>query len=354
MLRVDPDRLQLHLRDLALTARGIDLRGFEGRDSAAALRELVPAAQSALAGGIDVLGYVLDRYDPTEPYRGLGADSLGFYREVDRLLEGGQSAAQRLGDLAFMARWELRRKHEQVAAIHESRELWMILTACGSARRQVVKSATAVERALSEAEGLPPSLEGLYVSELDLSREVRRAYGRFRRGVVRGGEPPPERVVSRLRTAAVGIAQLVGRDCYESLRVVDRVQLRAVQARLIEQLRHPDAGGPRASLRLWQDVAAFAELLGGVNNRAELREHDLALAERALATMPPEQDDGAALDGALLEALRGLAGRSDEIDELIERRAAATAAEWRAPLRRIVDTLTPTASAPATAAGDFL
>lgn len=320
---IRPHDLQAALRAAAEQARAVHIRSFEGAERARLLDELVPVVESVLGAGVEALAYVQSYYEAGEPHEDTSRPLLA---ELDRL--AGASAA-RIADVAALARWQLRSKAEALARIGDADGAWHIVSQCGSGRRHTIKAAAAVERALSSHEGLPSELEPLFMTELQRSLRVRQAYASFRRDVLRTGEPAAGEVHAGLRSAAVAIAKLVGRDAYEDLRIGDRVQLRSLQERVIAWLRDGRAASAHAGLRLWEDVAAFASLVRAVSQRAELWEHDRDLLDHVMPSISRLARDGHEVDDATLRKLRCVAGRDEAIDELLDR-GETSAGAWEA------------------------
>jgi hypothetical protein len=207
------------------------------------------------------------------------------------------------------------------------------MSALDSARRRVRKSLTAVTAMLCAFEGLEAPLG--FASELERSIEVRRVYARLRKSIGEGEEPSDEELRARLRGVGTQVAMLIGRTIYPELRVDDRFQIRTLQQRILEWLREYD-GSERANLtgrRLWQDVAGFARVLGTVNQRQELLEHDarvVAIANGTLFGRSPRAE----VPGGLLGRLEALVGLDEELDALIEEKSTE-AEKWRAPITRL-------------------
>lgn len=339
---------QERLHRLIEQAQAIELRAFETQAAEAFAPALVDRLGKLLAAGLEVLADVFDEHQDATPLP-QATVSDGFLYAIDRLMETANSR-QRIADLCFVARLELRAKQQRMAALARSEDAWHVLSDCASARRKLIKSARAVEQALCELEGVRSESTSAHETELQISIEVRRAYMLFRAEILRDGPPEPCETVQRLRQAGVSIAKLVGRDVYENLRIDDRLQLRGLQTRLLAWLRAGHDGQPRTGLRLWQDLAAFAGMLVTVNNRAVLREHDQELAsqvERELAASP---DPHARVPHDLLRRLEPMRGRDEALDLLLAQERAPDVEACRAVLRRVHQQL----GAPSSGAiGDF-
>lgn len=327
------DELQRELAQVVERARQLDTRGFESAGATIIHEQLVPQVREVLQEGLGALCSVLESYrDETIGTEEGECDEGDGARAIDALMDRA-SAVERIADLCVIARLDLRCKQDRLTALADSRKVWDLISVCASIRRKLLKSAAAVEQTLGELEGRPSRAAGVFHTELQRSLEIRRVYTRFRHPIVARGVPRPEEVQIRLREAGVAIAKLVGRDVYEDMRVDDRIQLRRLQADIIEWLRGEDGFHPRTGLRLWQDLSAFTELLVLVNNRGELREHDRLLAVRLSAELrelpaesrPPED---------LIGALSALHGRDDELDGLLQNEQPSVGA-----LRPIVERL---------------
>lgn len=218
-----------------------------------------------------------------------------------------------LCDIAFMARWDLRRRLSGFGARPADGDPWSLLAECSSLRRRIVKSLCEVERTRSRIlqRGFP--FEGVYRSDLSIAIATRRAYRSFIRGVrsvavrVEAGELT---LLRALRLSATEIAVLIGRDIYEELRIEDRQQLRSLQGRIFASAVVPQTFPKQ---RVWSDVVAFAELLAQVQRRPELLAHDYELVCEVLARVRALRR-GESLEQAWLTRLATLEGRDARLD----------------------------------------
>jgi hypothetical protein len=222
-------------------------------------------------------------------------------------------------------------------------QAWDLIDVCGSAARDVLKSLGALDAALCRLLGLAPP-RSYYVSELDRSLRVRRAYALFQRALLElagSGEPR-----ARLRSGANLIARLIGRDDYPHFRVHDRQMLRALQGRIRSWLVRSsgpeplDAAATLAGERLWQDLLTFAALLQLVNHRAELWEHDRGAILAAAAAIQAHDLTPDQL-ASIVEPLRFLQGRDPGLDELLLAPSPPPLEAWRATLDRCRTRLEP-------------
>lgn len=198
------------------------------------------------------------------------------------------ASREKVAGLAFVAQFALRAHLVTLASVNVHGECWEVIARCGAALSEVHKSLAALEVAVCEVERLPV-VENSYFSELERSIQVRRAYAMFRRELGVSDTPTPSTLYARLRRVGTSIAKLVGREIYPSARVHDRWMIRKLQRRVRDWLTQnaaaASAGGSDAyatsGFRLWEEVVNIAELFMQVNNRAELREHDISLLDSA-------------------------------------------------------------------------
>lgn len=250
-----------------------------------------------------------------------------------------QRALHDIVDLAYISGWSLHRKRASLLDATAGHDAWKIASECSSAKRAILKSAVALERAIAAGAGVASDL--LRIAAIDVERGLRtRALYRAFRADIRPADPPDERTIeSRLRAATIGLTRVCEDRAFGELRFQDRVlfhQRRAAVALWMSQLRQPRAGVDLAAegLRQWQDIAAFAECLRMINHRPELRDHDEREARAALESLA-WHDDAAMLDDAALDALGSLLGRDDELDALLLSRSARRVGELRAALERL-------------------
>ncbi len=317
------------LRGLFESCQAFDTRRYEDCPSAEEIfAQLVPPIQDELDGALSLLGIILDHYEPLADAK-LAAE--------DDPQEGctDESRARRIADLSFVARIELMQQRERLMALSRDSDPWEAISTCASTRRRVLKSATALERGICECEGIELD-GGLYPSGLERSLLVRRAYGRFRKAIVQGGEPSEGNIHDRLRLASVEIGVIVDGPIYEDLRVEDRRQFRIFGVRIEEWLAEGEDGHLREGLDLYQDLVSFAQLLTQVNNRADLQEHDnrvLSEIYRDLFNMAAQPN---CLEPEALARMKRLYGRDDELDHLMDYAEDSPPALWRMPLARIM------------------
>lgn len=317
---------------LAERARVVDLRSFEEGTLERLADQLAPAVESLLGDAIALLGELLDRYEDPDDGEDLdGAGSHEFYHQADRIMARPRS--ERLCDVAFLARNEMRIKLEQIKSGSHGDFFASLVTFCASSLRRISKTASAVENALCECEGMRPHLS--FMTELLASLQVRRAYAKFRTAVLAPPPPEPETLRACLQGAGSAIARLLGRDVYRDMRYADREELRRLQGRMIAWLNDPDTG-TAAGQRLWQDLVGFAELLREINRRSELVEHDREVAERALKLLFETAGMPSTVPKDLREPLAALYGRSPEVDQMISDQSWDDAEAWREPLSELL------------------
>lgn len=306
---MDPPKLSATLREAARVAREINLRGFETRPTSEVLVELVPRLTAALSSGVEVLSAVLDAYDPQGP--------------------------NEVADLAFMARMELLSKQQQLEALAAKDDPLDAVSACGSARRNLLRGIFAVDRALCAREQLPLDVADLALAELQQSLRVRGSYARFRRDLLALGQPELIGVPQYLERAANRLGALIHGPEFDDFRLDDRLMIHRLLARLQAWLEGVDGRDLKSGLRLWQDLAGFVSLLVQVNHRSELVEHDRAIVEEAWLTLFGGPRPKTSVPMELGQKLEKLYGRDDDIDGIIESGMGQFAVEWHDPLMRV-------------------
>ncbi len=323
--RVGPESLVRSLQSVIERARAIDTRAYESEAVEAIQETLVPDVLGLLDEARAMLSAVVRRYEASTSTPSststLDLDpsaDAGFSSHIDTLMQNGGSA-QQLVDIAVIARMELAQRGARLRSPSVDADSWDYVALSAGLRRRVLKSASAILRALAEHESLELP-NSWYLTELERSIQVRRAYARFRARLRVERPPTMHEMYSRLRLVGTSLAMLVGDDIYEHLRIADRRMIRDIQAKVIGWLRIDVSKSGRfpgrAGTRIWQDIAAFAGLLMQVNNRAELLEHDLALLTSVEATLRASPAGGRAQRGTL-ERLRALRGRDPRLDDLL-------------------------------------
>jgi hypothetical protein len=346
----DPEVARQLLEPLRATLRGVEgipISSYEEVDGDA-LSPLLDDTRAALGTAIERVGALLAHYDDVaearasvRKLRAAPHSSGELCGELERVLEAEDVGVRRVQNLAFIARLGLRGRIAALEDMSVATGKWEIIDAASSSLREVLKALGAIDVAVCELEGLPCPTT-FYVTELERSLAIRRAYRILHADVSPGVDPKAPEIAMRLRRAANAVAKLAGRPIYPSMRVHDRFMLRSVQRRLQAWLV-PSSEDPKsreaAGVRLYQDVAHLAELMLGVNERAELRKHDAEVATDVLR----------GLEGGTLEAtraserLRAIQGRDLELDALLAATEPPATAALLARLRDVVEHLAPRA-----------
>jgi hypothetical protein len=311
---------------LSLSAGSIDIASHEPHSAERLHAELVPVVRDLLQDTLAFFDSILATDDSGDGEE--TADSSG-----GAIILEDRPSGERVADLAFMARLELRQKTANLLGLPAAADSWRIIAAAGSCLRQIQKALAALEAAISHAEGVTPVLGSS--DELALGLAARRAYAGFRRQLREVGRLPG--ISDRLQGAATHIADLFDLAIYRDLRINDRVQLRRLLERILRW------GGPTVDReggeRIWGDLSACAGLLAEISKRQELQEHDAAVCQeirRWLASLP---STAAEIPGDLRALLASLAGRDDELDDRIfsareiDRRTAAAAVQRLLPVQ---------------------
>ena len=333
--------LQESLIKVVERAQGIEIRRYEQREEGPLHDELLPTIKEALSEAIDTFTHVIESYSTPITDDDTGAVSDPPHASFGSDTDSTRHGAERIADMSFVARWELHQEREELGKNSFSKEMWSLVNACSSARRRLTASAIAVEYAICVQEGLTSTLHELYLLELNHSLQIRHAYALFRNTVVGKGPPNPKNVRHRLRKVATAIKKLTRSDIYSELRTSDRVHLQELQGRLAECVGVCRDGDPHGALRLWQDIENLSELLLGINNRSELREHDQSLVSEAYSSL--FQSDGVpdSIAEELQVRLQSLFGRDAEVDRLIVIQGPHSPENWKSPLESLLESLSP-------------
>ncbi|MFQ5802292.1 MAG: hypothetical protein ACE5JQ_05260 [Candidatus Methylomirabilales bacterium] len=333
--------LQASLIKVVERARGIEIRRYEQREEGPLHDELLPTIQEALSDAIDAFTQVIESYSTPIRDDDTGTVSDPTYTRFGSDTDSTRHGAARIADISFVARWELHQEREQLAKGIMSQETWYLINECSSARRRMLASAIAVENAICAHEGLTSTLHDLYLNELNHSLQIRHVYALFRQKVVGNGPPMRKNVRWRLRKVAAAIKKLTRSAIYSELRTSDRIHIEGLRSRLSEWLGAGRDRDPLMGLRLWQDIESLSELLIGINNRSELREHDQTVASEAYDRLFRIDGVPYHVPEDLHVHLQSLFGRDPEMDHLIAGRGPYSTEDWRRPLERLLGGLSP-------------
>ena len=310
-------------RALIDVTRRLDIvRGYRYQDTEYAVLagELLPAAR-------EIAGEVVALVERVHHHYTSGDREISPAEVLARSGHGEGAAATSIPDICAVGTAEIGERLERLAEVEDRKDELVLITAAfatlGSLRRLTI----VLENAIASREGLTAALSTQ--DDVERALAIRRAYVEFRRAL-RPAEPPePGQLAARLRESAERIAELFGADIYASLRAGDRIQIHRLQDRLLAWIGGAARFDPERGRELWDDLATYVELLGQVNHRLELIEHDRAMiaeARRELAS-----DDVRQAPEVLLELLATIYGRDDGVDRLLD--AGATAVEpWRTVL----------------------
>lgn len=271
----------------------------------AALLDNTQRMQSLRAGLVRALGEI----------ESLGARLMEQCESrVLRLTFGDRRAVRELelvGDVCFMATTETRTKRHALSELSGTDDRARLLSVCSSAFRRARKALISVDGQLSRALGEPQVIDTS--SRLQESLEIRVAYSILRRTAEGSAAPADEQLRTRLRAIELRIQLLSEKELFGRLRIDDRLELCALQRRLLDWLS--DASDVKAGMRLYQDALGFTQLLAQVNLRQEVRLHDAALIDVALTRIEGCREPR--IDEATWSMLRPLLGLHDALDDLI-------------------------------------
>ncbi|MCP4655284.1 MAG: hypothetical protein GY856_07685 [bacterium] len=306
-----PEAFQARLVEIAGRSRSLNLRSFEESSRDAIVDQLVPRVRALLTVTSELLGRILEYYEA----------------------RSGDSDHQRITDVAFMARVDLRFKQGSLQNLPATNGApTQIIGLCASALSRSFKAVTAVENALCKHHGLVSRLSA--TAGVNAALEVRKAYARFRNTVLHSEPPTAEDLRHRLLNASIAIGRLVGCDVYREMRYHDRAELGKLQQRISAWMNEKTAG-LESGMRLWQDLVVFTELLDAVNGRSELLDHDRWVADHVYSELFDSSSRPQRIPEELMSYLVKLYGRNEEIGKLIDLGGRARPDDWQAPLRRL-------------------
>jgi len=324
--------------DVVNRTQDLDIRQYETAELSVLLEELVPGTTSLVRDAVDVLGQILEHYeassDADESDKSDDAEQetpFGtFGQDIDQIMSA-TSGVQQITDLAFMARMELQQQQRELNGLTGRRnsDTWRVIWACGIARGRLTKALSAVGLTIAGQAGLTSELGPFYLTELTQALNVRKLYGKFRRTMFKQAEPDELDITRHLQVAASALAKMVGHDTYQYMRVADRMQVRKVQWQIISFLRGKEGTSPREGLNLWKDLTAFVELLGHINARVNLIEHDEAVLRECCAALFETQDYKDEIPQHILERLLTLSGLAPDLDNLLERKPVPQISQWK-------------------------
>jgi len=300
--------------------------------------DLVRQVRKVIRVTADLLQEIMEAYDTESDHEGeIAADSdTGFLREIGAQI-ASQTAVQGVTGLAFVSRGRLLDMQEALASAIKSRKIWTVASCADAGLRGAGRALIALESAIREYEGLPAQYRCW--QSIDDALDIRRLYSQFRRAILRHGTPEGEELTARLRNAAQRIATLRNLDIYPLMRIDDRLEIRRLQKRILAWLEGQGDHSEQAGARLWEDLVSFARLLGAINQREELREHDRlavnGIYRRLFEGGPvPEQ-----ISPEHLTILEPLLGREDDLDHIILNPGEHSIQDLRDPLERLREEL---------------
>lgn len=290
----------------------------------------------------DIGVYFEERLETHDLGEVAAGDDTDFLKQIGAGIST-ELAAREVADLAFMGRSEILEIRRELAAAIAEDSLWKIAAHADAGRGRAVRALVPVESAIREYEGMPAMRRRW--ENLEDSLEIRRQYAMLWRAVLRAGEPEGEELEPALRKIANRIAILRHLKIYPLLRIDDRLSIRKLQKRILEQL---EGGDELTGRRLWSDVVAFFSLLMQVNRRQELREHDRQVVLAVHHELSRGAYQGDRIPSQTLERLESLWGRDAELDQVLLRPAKHRPRDCLAPLERLKQELQRTKSTPVT------
>ena len=131
------------------------------------------------------------------------------------------------------------------------------------------------------------------------------------------------------------LAELRASATFAQLRIIDRVQFRALHARILSWLGTEQPRNAQAGHRAWSDLRSFASLLLQVNNRHVLQEHDRNVVNLAYSSLFAEIQGPDLIPFPILSWLRTLEGKDEELDRLLLSAPSLRVEDWESAIRRL-------------------
>ena len=193
---------------------------------------------------------------------------------------------------------------------------------------------------MREYRGLEPRRRVWF--DLEDTLEIRRRFIRFWLEVQRKESPTGDDLRPALERVAMMIDDLRQDSIYPYLRLDDRLDLRALQKRILSWLEGASSDGSgeaESGRRLWQDASGFFNLLMQIQRREELREHDLVQLGRVLRRLHDEgggsKPMGRELFAELRELLLDMAGRESSLDQILVRDEPVSQDDLETAVRKV-------------------
>ncbi len=305
----------------------------------------VTQVRQLIGSTIDILREISRRFE--ELAASLAESDTSADDEDSLLLEIGaqissEIAAREISDLSFVGRGQLAEIRDTLETAVERKQTWVVASYADSGLRRARKALISLESAISEFEG--ESAPDRQWTDLEDSLEIRRLYGQFRRAILRGDlEASGEALAKQLQSAARRISILRDLKIYPFLRIDDRLTIRKLNRRIVDWSTSAVESKDEDGRRILQDLVSFARLLGKINEREELREHDRAVVFRLLASTR-HQAANAPLRPVILQEIETLLGRDDDLDQILLQPGRHTQSDLRPHLEKLQRELFPGAA----------
>ncbi len=321
--------LQLLHRLVALVDEllSVDLNLDDEPGALASAAMHAPATLTLLDQADTVLGEVVARYgDGAEP------DDDGSDHDTDQPGPNASPAAA-ICNLVHVCRVEIRPCRQRLEAAIAGDNPVKVVAVAGEAVRRLCGALHPLETAVARVEGREPPTRVWW--DLEISLEVRRIYADLRSQLNLEPSADGERIRQGLVDFTLRFDDLKEREIYRFLRFDDRVHLGALLRRTRVWLRQGDAGDPAIGLALWQELTNLIEIMRQVSNRAELREFDRQVLDRACTELYDRQPWPPAIPTRQRDELADLVGLDSELDWLLANAVDHPPKFWEHCLRRL-------------------
>ena len=136
--------------------------------------------------------------------------------------------------------------------------------------------------------------------------------------------------------AAREIEVIVNDEVYQDMRVEDRRQFRTFSAQIEDWLAGGEPFNVFEGITVFQEVVNFSQLLMQVNNRGDLQEYDSHVLAEIHAELFGKAEIPQKISPDVLDRLKSLYGRDDELDHLMDYAEESPPEFWENTLERII------------------
>ena len=317
------------------------------------LADLISESRAfAVADDLDSISLLLSDWLPS--IRRLFTEAMAVLEDLEEVVEQATSeradvrqswsratgtlilprAFEELADLCFIAAVECRACLKELDGLSSESEQFTLLVVMERSQSRLSAGLYAVETRLARMSGRDSKTR-----HVDLGRKSLRAralIGRFRRRIASVSGQAENDMEKRVRAIGNSFAWLLGHDHFSNLRASDRLTAKVLHGRTLGWLRGARRPRPSSTTcapplsahssssgsidddgqRLLEDVTAFIELLGLINDRPEVVQHDLRNVLEIMSVLA-DSDPHGPLPCSVVGPLNSILGRDEELDEML-------------------------------------